>query len=58
MNPSRFNLQSARVTLKEEIKDEFNFDESSNAWMLNKKRYGASYSYVCFLFNFLAELKN
>jgi hypothetical protein len=47
MNPPRFNLQSARVTLKEEIKDDFNFDESSKAWMLNKRRYGASYTYVC-----------
>jgi hypothetical protein len=47
MNPPRFNLQSARVTLKEEIKDELNFDESSNAWMLNKRRYGASYIYIC-----------
>jgi hypothetical protein len=47
MNPQRFNLQSARVTLKEEIKDDFNFDESSTAWMLNKRRYGASYIYIC-----------
>ena len=23
------------------------FEESSKAWMLNKKRYGASYAYVC-----------
>jgi hypothetical protein len=23
------------------------FDESSKAWMLNKRRYGASYIYIC-----------
>lgn len=24
-----------------------NFDEASRAWMMNKKRVGASYKYVC-----------
>jgi hypothetical protein len=46
MNPPRFNLQSARVTLKEEIKDDFNFDESTNAWMLMNKN-----SFAVFILN-------
>jgi hypothetical protein len=49
--PKKFDLQSARGFCKEDnLSEEFDkdfFDESSKAWLLNKRRYGASYIYIC-----------
>ncbi len=39
-------LTSQMELYPEEFTQAF-FEESSKAWMLNKKRYGASYAYVC-----------